>query len=93
MENGQDDLELSRPQTSTLFSPQFFAAGPIGWSSQANDTSHDADSNENGSPQRVLTRRQRAALSVGRTMGNDTAPVSKRNRQISYQGLIGIYQI
>lgn len=76
MENGQDNIHLSRPQTSNPFSSPFFAGEPIGWSSQANDTPRNAGPNENESPQRVLTRRQRAALIVGRNIGNDTASVS-----------------
>jgi len=76
MENGQGNFELRRAQSSNMFSAPFFPGETMGWNPHINDTSQDVDPNDNGARPGVLTRRRWAALNVGRTVGNDTAPVS-----------------
>lgn len=71
MENGHDDLN----QPSTLFTPAYFGSDHLGWNMHANDTSNDVESIENGSPQRILTRRQRAAMTVGRAVASESTQV------------------
>ena len=58
-----------------MFPSTYFPPDSLGWNIHANEVSNDVDSTETGSPQRVLTRRQRAAMSVGRTMGTETDQV------------------
>ncbi|KIM20856.1 hypothetical protein M408DRAFT_119051 [Serendipita vermifera MAFF 305830] len=72
MENGHDHLGISRTQPSTMFPTSYYPQDTIGWDLHANDTSNDANTVENGGHPRILTRRQRAAMSVGRAVGNET---------------------